>query len=357
MSNHPLLVPALAASSLKGEYMKMKLLSIFGMIALIAGTVVTGNAEGNQQVLVVTTSNTTNNRLLVYNTTNQLIQTVSTKGQGGASGNAGGIAGQGSLLAVVNFGSQSVSLFERPDNGFCFQQLISTASNPLSVAFGRNYLYILGTTTVESHRLFDSYASASADGVVTLLKADGSSAQVGLLEKQLIITEKSNVIETVGLNSDGAVVGTATAVQNIPTNVNAPFGLVTRGNDAYVTIAHADEISLIRNGKVLTTTPTSSFVGPVQHAPCWATLVGPFMYSSNSPSSTVSRYAVYGQKIVPDAAVAASFNGAPTDIASGEGPVAVIDGNGPLSHLSVFQVDEDAHAGLERAPKRGPRIG
>lgn len=64
---------------------------------------------------------------------------------------------------------------------------------------------------------------------------------------------------------------------------------------------------------------------------------------------TVSRYAVYGQKIVQDAAIAASFNGAPTDIASGEGMVAVIDGNGALSHLSIFTVDEDGNLTLRIA--------
>jgi 6-phosphogluconolactonase (cycloisomerase 2 family) len=169
------------------------------------------------------------------------------------------------------------------------------------------------------------------------------------VENHLIVTEKSNVIETVLLNSDGAVAGAPTVVQNIPANVNTPFGLVTRGNNAYVTIAHADETSLIRNGQVLTTTPTASFSGPVQHSPCWLTLVGPFLYASNSPSSSISRYAVYGQKIVPDQAVAATLNGAPTDIASGEGLVAVIDGNGPLSHLSVFHVDEDGNLTLQGA--------
>ncbi len=328
----------------------MKIAYAFSTIALMAGAALVAQAQTNQQVLVVTTSNTaTNNQLLVYDTSARLIQTVPTKGQGGASGNAGGIAAQGNLLAVVNFGSQSVSLFERINNGFLFQRLISTASSPLSVAFGNNHLYILGTTKVESHLLFGSTVSSSPDGVVTLFKADGSSGQVGVVENELVITEKSNVIETVALNGFGSVMGAPTLVQNIPANVNTPFGLVTRGNNAYVTIAHADETSLVRDGKILTTTPTTSFSGPLQHSPCWLTLVGPFMFSSNSPSMSISRYAVYGQKIVPDADVAATLNGTPTDIASREGLVAVIDGNGPLSHLSVFAVDEDGNLTLSGA--------
>jgi hypothetical protein len=152
------------------------------------------------------------------------------------------------------------------------------------------------------------------------------------------------MIETASRLSDGAVSGVPAPVQNIPANVNAPFGLITRGDDAYVTIAHADEISLVRDGKVLTVTGSGT-----EHAPCWLALVGPFLYSSNSPSKTVSRFAVYGQKIVQDAAVAAQFNGSPTDIASGEGLVAVIDGNGPLSHLSIFSVDEDGNLTLQAA--------
>jgi hypothetical protein len=167
---------------------------------------------------------------------------------------------------------------------------------------------------------------------------------VGVVQNQLIITEKSNIIETVNLLSDGAVSGVPTLVQNIPANVNTPFGLVTRGNDAYVTIAHANEISLVRSGTVLTVTGSGT-----QQSPCWLTLVGPFLFSSNSPSMTVSRYAVYGQKIVQDAAIAAQFNGDPTDIASGDGLVAVIDGSGQLSHLSIFGVDEDGNLTLQTA--------
>jgi flagellar basal body rod protein FlgF len=52
---------------------------------------------------------------------------------------------------------------------------------------------------------------------------------------------------------------------------------------------------------------------------------------------------------VQDAAVAAQFNGNPTDIASGGGWISVVDGNGPLSHLSVFSVDEDGNLTMNGA--------
>ena len=220
----------------------MKALPVFAMTALLAGTAATAAAEGNQQVLVATASNTTTNQLLVYDTAGGLIQTLATGGQGGASGNAGGIAAQGSLLAVVNTGSQTVSVFGRADDGLHLRRVVSTAPSPMSVAFGPNHLYVLTATLVESYKLYGSDAAASPDGVATLLKADGTAAQVGVLVNQLILTEKSNAIETAALNTDGAITGSIMPVGNIPANVNTPFGLVTRGNDAYVTIAHADEI-------------------------------------------------------------------------------------------------------------------
>jgi hypothetical protein len=56
---------------------------------------------------------------------------------------------------------------------------------------------------------------------------------------------------------------------------------------------------------------------------------------------SVSRYLVYGRKIVQAVAVAGTFNGDPTDIAYRAGLLTVIDGSGSLSHLSIFDVDGD----------------
>jgi hypothetical protein len=73
----------------------------------------------------------------------------------------------------------------------------------------------------------------------------------------------------------------------------------------------------------------------------WVTIDGPFLFSANSPSRSVSRYAVYGQQIIQDAAVVATFNGNPTDIAYRSGLAAAVDGDGTVSHVTVFSVNED----------------
>ena len=308
-------------------------------------------AEGSGHgTLVLTTSNATTNELLVLDTSGAELRRIPTQGQGGVGGNAGGIAASRDHVAVVNFGSSNVSIFERDEGGrqFRLERVIQTLGAPVSVAFGHDHLYVLTTTHVESHRAGPRGIAATIDGQAQLLHGDASAAQVGVLSHELIFTEKSNAIERVRLSGDGAVAGAATLVADIPANVDAPFGLATRGDDAYVTIAHADEISLVRNGGVLAVTPSGT-----QHAPCWVALDGPFLFSANSPSHSVSRYAVYGRKIVQDAAVVAQFTGAPTDIAYRDGYAAVVDAGGGAARVSIFRVDEDGNFALQGVAQPG----
>jgi hypothetical protein len=300
--------------------------------------------------LVVTASNTAINQLLLYSPTGVLLKAIATGGQGGVSGNSGGIAQNHQRLAVVNFASNNVSIFAKDvaSGSLRLEGVVPVSAGPVSVALSEDHLYVLTSKSVESHAI-DARAgvNARADGEAALLIGDGSAAQVGILPGQLILSEKSNAIEAVALNGRGAIGGDAVLTKNIPANVNAPFGLITRGADAYVTIAHANEISLVRNNTVLAVTGSGT-----QASPCWLALDGPFLFSSNSPSHSVSRYVVSGQNIVQAVAVAATLNGNPTDIAfshagDNQGLAAVIDSNGAVSHLSIFKVDASGNLGLQ----------
>jgi hypothetical protein len=294
------------------------------------------DADQSRNTLAVTSSNSTaGNSLLAFDATGTLVQTIATGGQGGVSGNAGGIAAAGRLVAIVNFGSQSVSLFELTPEGFALIDMVTMLSPPVSVAFGHGHLYVLGTTSVESHKLFGRTIEAASDGSTSLLAADASAAQVGVVGDQLLITEKSNVVEVVDLQA-GAVTGTPTEVP-IPAGSDTPLGLTTRGATGYVTIAHSDEVGIVKGGQLTALVGSGS-----QHAPCWLTLVGQYLYSSNSPSHSISRYVVSGTHIVLDAAVVATTAGAPTDIGSFGSVVAVLDG-GTQTHLTQFVVDEDGN--------------
>ena len=325
--------------------MTQRILTAAAAAVLLLGTATAASAEGaSHGPLVLTASNATTNELLVLSASGAILKRIPTQGQGGVGGNAGGIAASHDRVAVVNFGSSNVSIFERDEGGryFRLERVVQTLGNPVSVAFGNDHLYVLTTTHVESHRAGPWGVAPDVDGRAQLLHGDASAAQVGVIKGELIFTEKSNAIESVRLGGDGSVVGRAALVANIPANVDAPFGLATRGDEAYVTIAHADEISLVRDDTVLTVTPSLT-----QHAPCWVTLAGPFLFSANSPSKSVSRYAVYGQKIVQDAAVVAQFTGNPTDITYRDGFAAVVDAAAGASRVSIFKVDQDGNFALQ----------
>jgi len=300
-------------------------------------------AAASASPVVVTASNTASNRLLVYDTGGNLIQAVATQGQGGVGGNGGGVAAVGSTVAVVNYGSSTVSIFTRGSNGFALVQTVPTQSAPVSVAFGKDHLYVLGTLTVESHRIGRDGLDPVADGVMGLLRADGSSGQVGVLANELLISEKSGAIETVDLHA-GAVAGTAVGVE-LPAGVNdTPLGLTTRGANGYVTIAHSDAVGLVKNGDLrdLVFTGSNFPGGPGLQAPCWLALAGPYLFSSDSPSHAITRFVVSGSRVIIDAPVAASTSGAPVDIAAEDGLLAVVESNGGgQAHLTQFSVDAD----------------
>ena len=318
----------------------MKKSLLLSVMVLLFGAASTISAA--DRTWVVTSSNAQANELLVYDTTGALVQAVPTQGQGGVGNNAGGIATRNGSVAVVNFGSQSVSIFDRSDSGFAVHELVSTVSPPVSVAFGKDHLYILGTTTVESHRIQGSAIDGNTDGVIGLSRADGSAAQVGVVGDQLVISEKSGAIEVADLR-EGAVVGPAVEVA-IPAGSDTPFGLVTRGANGYVTIAHSDEISLIKNGQLVALAATGSDFpnGPGQQAPCWIALVGPYLFTSNSPSHTISRLIATDNGIILDVPIAASTTGAPIDIAADGDLLAVVEANGQgQSHLTQFTIADD----------------
>jgi hypothetical protein len=306
---------------------------------LTAGVLAAAEKDGT---VIVTSSNTADNRLLVYDTAGTLVQQVPTFGQGGASGNAGGIATSNGTVAVANFGSQTVSLFSRGEAGFELRQTIPANSQPVSVAFGKTHLYVLGTTTVESHRIGSDGVEALADGTAGLLIADGSAAQVGVAADELIVTEKSGAIERVQLRQ-GAVFGTPVAVALSEGQSNTPFGLTTRGSNAYVTFAGSDTVGVVKNDRQTAFAATGIPGGAGQHSPCWIAVVGPYLFTTNSPSHSVSRLIAAGANILLDDPVAAQTTGAPIDVAAEGDLLGLVETGGGASLLTQFRIDEDGN--------------
>jgi hypothetical protein len=311
--------------------------SIAVLVAVGAAPAVRAQSPGP---FVVTSTNAAQNALLVYGADGALRQSIPTGGAGGVSGNAGGIAVTERRLAVVNFGSSSVSVFSHAGGSFGPAQIVATVTPPVSVAFGHDHLYVLGTTVVESHRLSASGVEPAPDGTAALLHADGSAAQIGVAGHELVVSEKSGAVETFTLE-DGAVIGAAREVPLAPGANDTPFGLVTRGSHAYVTIAHSDLVALVDHDRILSTLATGVVGGAGQHSPCWITVDGPFLYTSNTPSHSISRLVAAGSRLLIDAPVAAATIGGPFDIAAGWQHLAVLDSDASGTRVSQYAVDGD----------------
>ena len=241
----------------------MNRLTAFGTatvcLAVAAGIGV--HANGHERTLVVTMTNDVNtNHIQVYDAeSHALLQTLSTRGQGGAGGNARGIRQlDGSLVAVVNNGSNTVALFRRSGDMLTFDRLVSTTSAPVSVDFGGDHLYVAGATTVDSF-VVHGRSVDWLDGTADLRLAGGgappagSTAQVGALDdERLLVTLKADpdpgTVDVVALDR-GRVVGQAPPAISAPQGSLAPFGFATyEDGTALITLAHSNQDALFRNG-------------------------------------------------------------------------------------------------------------
>jgi hypothetical protein len=334
----------------------------FGAGALQAQAPQTGRRD---PLFLTATNGSTANYLAVVNTRTQETDYVPTGGSGGASGNAGGVAVEGPLAAVVNYGSFNVTIFVRQGDAMQPTQMVKTTSRPLSVAFGHDHLVVLCLTTAESFPVYGNTVGAN-DGIVPLQIGDGSAAQIVTYSGGAVYTEKTGGIGELELSTNGApgISGPTVpvALPSAPNN-NTPFGMVARGANVYVTIAHSDLEALVVNGQIASLAagpmPFKDQSGNIIHAPCWNALSGHFLFSSDSPGKQLLRYLVSDSNIFFDKADVASLAGAPTDLDIQNSLLGVIDGgSGGVSNVSLFDIDSEGELTLRFAVKiAGPING
>jgi hypothetical protein len=330
-----------------------KLLAILPLMCAIAAQ------AASQDPLFLTATNGVANYLAIINIRTKEIDFVPTGGAGGASGNAGGVAVSGMLAAVVNFGSTNVTIFLRQGNTMEPMQVIKTSSQPVSVAFGHGHLVVLGQTTAESFPVFGTTVATSNDGVVQLLKSDKTAGQIVTYDGGAVYTETSGNISELSLSTDGmaGISGPSVPVQ-LPAapNNSTPLGLIGRGANVYVTIAHSDREALIVNGGIISLaegpTPFTDSSGGLTHAPCWNALSGHFLYSADSPGGQLLRFLVSDSNVFFDKAAVATLSGAPTDLAVQGSLLGVIDGGSAgNSDVSLFDIDSEGELTLRFALK------
>ena len=311
------------------------------LVASVSGLV----ARDREKTLVVTMTNDPDaNQIQVYDArTDSLLQTLPTNGRGGVGGNARGVSQyHGDLFAVVNYGSDSVALFKRKQNGLQFDKLVTTTSAPVSVAFANDHMYVAGATTVDSFALAHDNVKWM-DGTTWLELAGGgvppigSTAQVGVVnDRRLLVTLKTDpdpgTVDIVPLEN-GAITGGVPTAVSAPAGTLTPFGFsVYPDGSALITLAHSNQDGLFRDGAF------AAVIDAGQLAPCWTTRVGKYVFTANTASKTISRLVGTGRNIFVDSLAAATIatGGSPTDVDAADGILGVIDHLGGESHLSLF---------------------
>jgi hypothetical protein len=323
---------------------RLKLFCAAAVVILLAGSATRIYASGVERTLIVTMTNDPDaNEIKVYDAQSQeLLQTLSTRGKGGAGGNARGVKQDGgALVAVVNNGSNTVAIFRRAADTLKFEKLVTTSSAPVSVDFANDHLYVAGATTIDSFVVRERSVE-SLDGTATLALAGGglppagSTGQVGAISsRELLVTLKNDpdpgTVDVVALD-EGRVIGTAPTAVSAPEGTLAPFGFATYPDGtALVTLAHSNQDALFRNGAF------TSVVAAGQDASCWMTRVGKYVFVANTGSRSISRVVGTGTNVFVDSQIVAQIpTGAPSDIDAASGVLAVIDHGQGRSHLSTF---------------------
>lgn len=172
-------------------------------------------------ILSMTNSSTGNALVAIDAETGAIASNTPTGGNGGVSGNAGAVQAYGNfLVAALNFGSNSLSIFFRFFSGFRLVKTIATVYPPVSVTFGLSHMYVATTKDIRS---FGIYAllysrSPSPDGIVVEALGDGSIAQViyvdNGLKSYVLYSEKHNngFVSKVDLSASGALTGSSIPV-------------------------------------------------------------------------------------------------------------------------------------------------
>jgi hypothetical protein len=323
----------------------------------IAGGAIAGAQRQEPTLAVTMTNDPIANAIKVYDTgSGALVQTVSTQGKGGVSGNARGVKQyQGELVAAVNRGSNTVAVYRRDGARLTFAQLVTTTSAPVSVDFGNGHMYVAGATTVDSFVLTQNRVQWM-DGTAALqladggTPADGSTAQVGAVnDRRLLVTLKTDpdpgTVDIVALDDAGAIAGTVDAV-SAPSGSLTPFGFsVYPDGTALITLAHSHQDGLFRGDSF------TAVVAAGQNAPCWTTRVGKYVFTANTGSGTISRLIGTGSNIFIDALVAATVTmGAPSDIDAAGGVMGVLSRAAGASYLSLFAYNRFGELAASGAP-------
>lgn len=227
-------------------------------------------------------------------------------GTGSGLGNQGGLvlARGGTLLLVVNAGSNDVSLFRRRGNGsWVFVDRESSGGTmPISVTAHGRLAYVLnagGDGGISGFILRENDLIPIAGSSQPLSQAAPGPAQIQFAPQgnDLVVTEKNtNRIVTYAVASDGRA-GSPVAS---PSAGMTPFGFSFKSNGLLVVseaVGGAPGAGLVSTyrigdgGSIIAVDPA---VPDHQSAPCWIVVTqdGRFTYTTNTASNSISGYRI-----------------------------------------------------------------
>jgi len=328
---------------------KLLRLHSYGTTGLLAATLLAATAalagERERSVLVLTSTNDPGaNAVVVFKLDTagtpslSYLDTLTTGGKGGASGNAGILQFKQDRGAVANFGSNSVTKLIREDNFISVGGTINQVPGclqPNSVALTKDHLFILGANCAESH----AWPSGGPDGAVVQL-TDPSGAQIAVGDQWSAVTLKSGSVLQLLLTGEGALSGASASIALPSTADNTPLGEAFWGDRLGFTPAHSPDSFAIVN-KDQTVFPITGPTPPYPtNAPCWvAKGSGNVWYTGNSPGQAISIFFSDGEggvfyKSIP-------LPGVPTDLTvSDDGRwLAVIYSASGDARVAVFSID------------------
>jgi 6-phosphogluconolactonase (cycloisomerase 2 family) len=284
--------------------------------------------------------------------------TYATGGLGGRESGAGSdpLASQGSLrvlpgglLAAVNAGSDTVSVFRISGDQLQLSQVVSSGGLfPTGIAYRDDLVYVLnagGAGSVSGYRLAGGALHPIQGSTRTLGLANAnppfflsSPAEVGFTPdgEHLIVTTKTNsTVEVFSVGSDGRL--SAAPVKNSESPV--PFAFVFDAAGRMVlNFAGSSSLETFTVNADNTITPVSAPVSDTQAALCWVTSAAGYQYTSNTASSDVSQFQVRGDGTVMlvNPIAASGISGATDSAAAGGSFLYVQSGLG--STVYVFRI-------------------
>jgi 6-phosphogluconolactonase len=259
-------------------------------------------------------------------------------GAGLGSGHSVIASSNGRAVLAVNAGSNTVSAFREGNGGL--RQLGPAASSggttPTSVTISGRVVYVMnaGSGTISGFYLDGRAGLIPIPGSTLPLAAAGtatdSQIQFDTTGHVLIVDERgNNLIQTFVVGRDGV----ARPKQTITSTAGGPFGFdvdqaghVLFSDAALGTSSGASSYDVSSNG---TLSENGAPVSSGQAAACWLAAVGPFAYTDNAGSGSISTFAVGANgQLGLTATTAISPTAHPLDMAGAQGRFLYVLANG-----------------------------